>query len=150
MLIWILCIRYSVKCIVWGINISVLPDIFPSPFRVIVSKSVIDIVWPMEARLVLAHASIKDDVGRAAVERGPLVYCAEAIDNGGSALALAIPQGADFRSEWRADLLNGVVVLKSDPPANGRPIVLIPYYAWAHRGPGGMAVWLVRPSPSPS
>jgi hypothetical protein len=103
----------------------------------------IDVVWPMEARLVLAHASAKDDIGRVAVERGPLVYCAEGVDNGGVALALTIPSGAGFHEEWRPDLLNGVMVLKSTvSPVGGRPLVLVPYYVWAHRGPGEMAVWL--------
>jgi DUF1680 family protein len=98
----------------------------------------------MEARLVLADPSVKDDVGRAAVERGPLVYCAEGVDNGGSALALAIPTAADFRAEWRPDLLNGIVVLESGAPAQGRPLLLVPYYAWAHRGPGEMVVWMIK------
>ncbi len=105
----------------------------------------IDVVWPMDVRLVLAHASVKDDAGRAAVERGPLVYCAEGVDNGGSALALAVPAGGEFHAEWRPDLLHGIMVLRSAALGDGgRPLVLVPYYAWAHRGPGEMAVWLVR------
>jgi DUF1680 family protein len=108
----------------------------------------IDVVWPMEAKLVLAHDSVKDDVGRVAVERGPLVYCAEGVDNGGSALTLSIPSGPGFRAEWRPDLLNGVVVLKSAAsPAGGHPLVLVPYHVWAHRGPGEMSVWLGRTLP---
>ncbi len=94
-------------------------------------------------------ASVKDDAGRAAVERGPLVYCAEGVDNRGS--ALAIPEGAEFRAEWRLDLLNGIVVLKSAASgAGGNPLILVPYYAWAPRGAGEMAVWLVRSLPPPS
>jgi DUF1680 family protein len=107
----------------------------------------VDVVWPMEARLVLAGDAVKDDAGRAAVERGPLVYCAEGVDNGGSALNAVLPLGADFRTAWRPDLLGGVVVLNSTPREKGRPLILVPYYAWAHRGPGEMAVWLGRPQP---
>jgi uncharacterized protein len=107
----------------------------------------VDVVWPMEARLVRAGDAVKDDAGRAAVERGPLVYCAEGIDNGGAALDAVLPPGADFRTTWRPDLLGGVVVLNTTPRETGRPLALVPYYAWAHRGPGEMAVWLGRPRP---
>ncbi|MGD0782189.1 MAG: hypothetical protein ABSA30_04925 [Candidatus Aminicenantales bacterium] len=84
------------------------------------------------------HA-VQADAGRVAIQRGPLVYCAEGIDNGGQALALVIPDNTAFRAEYRPDFLKGVVVLKG--LASGREITLIPYYAWANRGPGEMEVW---------
>jgi DUF1680 family protein len=137
----------------------------------------------MESRRVAAHCAVKDDAGFVAVERGPLVYCAEAPDNGGRALNIVLPEGAALRPETRSDLLSGIVVLKGEalaadpsavtrvreaegkdaaaddeedaPPASRRrlapgaglkphPLVLIPYYGWAHRGPGEMSVWLFR------
>jgi len=143
----------------------------------------IDIVLPMEARRVAAHPSVKDDEGFVAVERGPLVYCAEWPDNGGRALNIVLPAGTVFRAEDRPDLLGGVTILKGEalaadatavtrfgeagakdaaaddedeaPPAARRrlapgaalrphPLVLIPYYAWAHRGDGEMSVWLFK------
>jgi len=141
----------------------------------------VEIVLPMEARRVAAHPSVKDDEGFVAVERGPLVYCAEWPDNGGRALNIVLPDTTRFKAETRPDLLGGVVVLTGDalaagpaavtrvgegaakdaaaddeenaPPAScrrlapGAPLrphrlVLIPYYAWAHRGDGEMSVWL--------
>jgi DUF1680 family protein len=102
----------------------------------------------MPVRRVVAHPAVKADRDRFALERGPLVYCAEGVDNGGSALTLAIPAGADFRAEWRPDLLNGIMLLKTAASrAGGHPLVLVPYHVWAHRGPGEMSVWLGRTLP---
>jgi hypothetical protein len=100
----------------------------------------------MPVRRVVAHASVSADVGRVAFQRGPLVFCAEGVDNAGRVLDLAIPDAARLTSEFRPDLLNGVVVLKGPAAAgtNGRDVVLIPYYAWANRGSGEMRVWFPR------
>jgi uncharacterized protein len=99
----------------------------------------VELDLPMPVRRIAAHASVRDDAGRAAFQRGPLVYCAEGIDNGGKAIALAIPEGTRFEPEFRADLLKGVVVLKARTPAGS--VTLVPYYSWANRGPGEMQVW---------
>lgn len=110
----------------------------------------VDIDLPMPVRRVLAHDAVEADRGRVAVERGPLVYTAEWADNGGRAHNLILPDTAELRTEVRADLLNGVTVI------TGQDLILIPYYAWAHRGQGEMAVWLARipdkalPAPEPS
>ena len=99
---------------------------------------------PMPVRRVVAHPAVAADTGRVAFQRGPLVYCAEAVDNGGRALDLRIADAAVFAAEFRPDLLNGVVVLRG--VSGGRNITLIPYYAWANRGPGEMRVWFPRPA----
>jgi hypothetical protein len=117
---------------------------------------VVEFVLPLDVRRVVAAEAVKDDAGKVAFERGPLVYCAEGPDNSGRVLDLNVADGANFAAEWRPDLLRGVVVLKGKassqakaadgsaaPPAE-RDVLLIPYYAWAHRGPGEMAVWLKR------
>jgi uncharacterized protein len=98
----------------------------------------VELSMPMPVRRVLADARVKDDVGLVALERGPLVYCAEWPDNGGHALDRVVPDDAPLKSEFRADLLNGIQVI------TGRNLVAIPYYAWANRGMGEMAVWLPR------
>jgi len=126
----------------------------------------IEIQLPLEPRLVLAQEKVKEDAGLVAVERGPLVYCAEWPDNYGRVSNLLLPEGVSFSSEYRADLLGGLVVIKSKGKAyriekgkvvaKDQEITLIPYYAWAHRGRGEMAVWLareearVRPTPEPA
>jgi DUF1680 family protein len=118
---------------------------------------VIELNLPMPVRRVVAHEAVKDDAGKVALTRGPLVYCAEWPDNGGRVLDIGLYDGDVLQPEFRPNLLSGVVVItgraKIKPEAAGgspasqavegtRNVVLIPYYAWAHRGPGEMAVWL--------
>jgi len=99
---------------------------------------------PMPVRRVLANEGIADDVGRSAIERGPLVYAAEGVDNGGAVEGLVLPLDAPLDHEWRSDLVGGVEVVTGTAVENGtpRPFTAVPYYAWANRGPGEMAVWL--------
>ncbi len=103
------------------------------------SGDTIHLTLPMPARRIVAHAAVKEDEGRMAIQRGPLVYAVEAIDNGGHALDLVIPRDAALRSRFRADLLNGVEVISGE---GSRPFVAIPYYAWNNRGQGEMTVWI--------
>ena len=93
-------------------------------------------------------------MARSRWKRGPLVYCVEGIDNGGSVFDLAVPDGASFRVEDRPRLLHGVTVLRasvSDGQGRPRSLVAVPCYAWSNRGAGEMAVWLTRgPATAPS
>jgi hypothetical protein len=110
----------------------------------------------MDPRRIAANEVLKDAAGKIAVERGPLVYCAEGLDNGGNALNLALPDGTVLIPEWRPDLLKGVVIIKGKALAvtknvdgsAGAPkeqdFLVVPYYTWAHRGTGEMAVWIPR------
>lgn len=107
----------------------------------------------MPVRRIQANPAVKDDIGRLAVERGPLVFCAEAIDNTGHALNLAVPTDATFTESTVSFLGHTFVALKA--PAQSvtadllgkrttQPVTatLIPYFAWCHRGAGEMQVWL--------
>jgi DUF1680 family protein len=115
---------------------------------------VVELSLPMPVRRVAANEAVEDDRGRVAVERGPLVYCAEGPDNDGRVSNLVLPDGAPLTAEARPDLLNGVVVIKGEAEAlsekggkvviEKKPLTLIPYYAWANRGKGEMTVWLAR------
>jgi len=117
---------------------------------------VIELDMPMPVRRVLAHEQIKDDAGKVALQRGPIVYCAEWADNNGHVLNLVLPDSARLTTEYRKDMLNGVTVIRGKALAlsydkDGKSVLkkpqdflAIPYYAWAHRGPGEMAVWLAR------
>jgi len=102
---------------------------------------IIELDLPMPVRRVVAAAAIKEDRGRVAFERGPLVYCAEGVDNGGHALDLEVAGDSNFAAQFEPGLLNGVVVLKGKA-ADGRKITLVPYYAWSNRGVGEMIVWI--------
>ena len=117
---------------------------------------VIELDLPMPVRKVMPNWQIRDDEGRVALERGPLVYCAEWPDNGGHALNLFVPDDSAFKSEFRSDLLGGVSVITGNVMALERgkdrvsigtkrhELAAIPYFAWANRGLGEMEVWLAR------
>jgi DUF1680 family protein len=77
------------------------------------------------------------------MERGPIVYCFEAIDNGGQVLGRTISDDMIFQPVYKPNLLGGVVILQGENK-KGEKLVAIPYSVWNHRGPGEMAVWLKR------
>ena len=107
---------------------------------------VVELNLPMPVQRVYAHENIKENQGKVALMRGPLVYCVEAVDHPGVNLAgLALPKDSDPPAEHRAGLLGGVTVITGKALADdGKqvPFTAIPYYAWANRGKGGMAVWI--------
>jgi uncharacterized protein len=92
---------------------------------------------------------VKDNRGRMAIERGPIVYCAEwpEVDDG-KALDLHVEAKSTLTPAVDKNLFGGVTVIQADarrltrPSLPAKPVKLIPYYLWANRGPGEMAVWL--------
>ena len=106
---------------------------------------------PMEVRRVVANKNVKDDIGKVSLQRGPLMYCAEWPDNNGKTSNIILPKDAQFSTEFRSDLLQGVTVIKSETPVViifgntvstvKQKFTAIPYYAWAHRGKGEMGLW---------
>lgn len=113
----------------------------------------VEIHFDMEPRTVKANPQVEADRGRVAVERGPIVYCAEWPDNEFDVLSVFMNREPKFEVVSQPKLLCGVNQLKTDAQIlgyddNGRltaadvKLTLIPYYAWAHRGSGAMAVWL--------
>jgi len=110
----------------------------------------VELTLPMPAHRVKAHPAVKADVGRVALMRGPIVYCAESIDNRGGIRNTFLPADAPLSSDYRADLLGGVTVIEADakslyadaPQVRPARLVAVPYYAYANRGPVEMAVWL--------
>ncbi len=112
----------------------------------------IEVNLPMEVRRVTANENLKEDMGKIALQRGPLMYCAEWPDNNGKTSNIIIPANATFTTEFKPNLLNGVTILKTEVPAviiNGsenistvkQSFTAIPYYSWANRGKGEMMVW---------
>jgi hypothetical protein len=100
----------------------------------------------MPVRRVVANLLVKADRGRFAVERGPLVYCAEGVDNAGHVLEKVPGPQVRFEMRERPDLLGGVVTVQVVPEGSGDTLTCIPYYAWCHRGKNEMSVWfLTRP-----
>lgn len=113
----------------------------------------VELQLDMEVRTVKANGKVEADRGRVAVERGPIVYCAEWPDNDFNVLSLLMNQHPQFKVVEKPDLLYGLNQIKTSVQtleydeqgrllAKDRQLTLIPYYAWAHRGPGNMAVWL--------
>jgi DUF1680 family protein len=94
----------------------------------------------MPIRRVLANDQVAEDRGRAAIQRGPLVYCLEAADYGGTVSDLRLPLDTSLTHAFRSDLLNGVEVIKGK--VGDRSITAVPYYAWNNRGRGEMVVWV--------
>jgi uncharacterized protein len=93
---------------------------------------------PMPVRYVLAHEKVMADQGRVAIQRGPLVYCAEWPDfPDGKVLAQGLDVKEVLQAEFNPDLLSGITVI-----SNQKDFTAIPYFAWANRGKGEMAVWL--------
>lgn len=98
----------------------------------------------MPVRTVSAHPEVKVDYQRFALERGPLVYCAEGADNQGQVLEKFFPGKIRFSLiAPGADSLPAVTkIAMQDRDAGG--FVCLPYYAWCHRGPNEMRVWFPR------
>jgi len=118
-------------------------------------------------QVIEANPRVADDTGRVAIQRGPLIYCLEEIDqpNGTVLSGVAVNPGrhptAAFQAEFRNDLLGGMVVLhhtgasfergpadkmlyspySSDTKMRKVPLTFIPYYAWANRQASSMQVW---------
>lgn len=138
----------------------------PENYKLVNGYAVIERNWkkgdklnlslPMPVRRVKAIDKVKENLNSVALQRGPLVYCFEHPDNGPNTLNIIVPDNIKFKAEYKPELLNGVVVLSSNAPvaeisADGmairteiRPVLAIPYYSWANRGPGPMQVWMPR------
>jgi DUF1680 family protein len=124
--------------------------------------------FPMTTEVLASNPRVSENRGRVAVQRGPIVYCMEQIDqpNMPAMADVAIvgnpPTGKAFQAEYKADLLDGATVLyhngavsevssskealylsASAETTKTKPqrLTLIPYYAWANREPTGMQVW---------
>ena len=121
------------------------------------ADDVLRLEMPFAARLIEANPAVHEDCGRVAVMRGPIVYCAEEVDNGRYIKDIALDRGAAFTPEWSAEL--GAPVLRTvgtrrlwpegNPLYSARrsprahaAITLIPYACFANRGPSEMSVWL--------
>lgn len=117
--------------------------------------------FPMPVERMLSHPKVAADEGRVALQRGPIVYCVEAADNGKAAIdGVFLSWNAAVKAEPRPDLLGGVVVLSVEanrlaampdwpgtlyqpaPAVENAALVAIPYAVWDNREPGPMAVWL--------
>jgi DUF1680 family protein len=120
------------------------------------SGDMVQLNIPMPVRRVLAADQVADDRGMVALERGPLVFCAEQADNPGGVFNLMLPDAADLMFANKPDFLGGIGEIDGKAVAVSRgpdrmsvaqrtvDFKAIPYYAFGNRGPGEMSVWLAR------
>jgi DUF1680 family protein len=122
----------------------------------------VELNLPMPIERVQADPRVQADLGRVALQRGPIVYCLERVDNEGNVLNYALSRDAELTAKYRPALLNGVMTIRGkaltavaaasegweqdlyQPAPEARPVefTAIPYYAWDNREPGEMVVWL--------
>lgn len=115
---------------------------------------VVNFAFDLTAQLVKARPEIKQDEGRVAIQRGPMVYCVEGADNNGKAWNIILPEKTSFTASPEKVLDEPIVSLKASVPvvtvnADGtalatemKTITAIPYYTWANRGKNEMQIWL--------
>lgn len=113
----------------------------------------------MPAEVVYAKPSVRENAWKAALQRGPLVYCLEEADNGSNLPAIALCSDAPLHTHFRSDLLGGIVVIEGTarrltdteeadlyrflpPDTEDIHFTAIPYYLWGNRKPGEMTVWM--------
>ncbi|MCX8156022.1 MAG: glycoside hydrolase family 127 protein [Verrucomicrobiae bacterium] len=125
---------------------------------------VVELSLPLPVRRVQAHPKVEANRGRVALQRGPLFYCLEGVDHGGSVRHLVIPPEAPLRAEHQPGLLGGVTVLRGPavavhraewpdtlylpqnrvPGMSNATFMAIPYFAHANRQAGEMRVWMAE------
>ena len=134
-----------------GQRIAVVPDAkgYVTIDRAWKNGDVIDVDFPIETRWVKADDRVKEDRGRMAVERGPVVYCVESHDvESGQALTLLFDPAREMTPETDAAFVGGATVLRTEarslttPASPPRMVTLVPYHLWANRAPTAMTVWL--------
>lgn len=126
------------------------------------AQTVIEVVLDMKPNLVRTNPNVRADADQVAVQRGPVVYCAEEVDNQAGLWNYQLSKTPQFDYDYKDQLLNGVGVLTTSdvtkldaeasdtnlyvfnqlPKRKAAKLTLIPYYAWANRDEGEMRVWL--------
>lgn len=121
----------------------------------------IELTMEMPVELVRSNPSVRENAGKAALQRGPVVFCLEEVDNGANLQDIVLPHGAQFDVQYDQELLGGVSVItgagtRTEDIAAGEhalystqtfarvpaSIKAIPYFAWSNRTSGEMTVWI--------
>ncbi|NLY90479.1 MAG: glycoside hydrolase family 127 protein [Firmicutes bacterium] len=120
----------------------------------------VELSMAMPVERIYSHPLVAANLGRVALQRGPIIYCLEEIDNGPNLAAISLPSGSKLTTQYRPDLLGGVTVITGEamrvsadnwgnslyapqPPMKVKTgFTAVPYYAWNNRGRGEMLVWI--------
>jgi DUF1680 family protein len=103
---------------------------------------VVELDLPMPVRRVVANEQVAADRDLVALERGPVVYCVEGVDHGGTVSQLSVSEKTTFQPVAAPDFVATAMLIKARD--GERTFTAIPYHLWSHRGPGEMAVWLPK------
>lgn len=125
---------------------------------------IIEVHDPMEAHRIYAHPNLRADAQKVSIQRGPLVYCLESIDNWEPLSSISLKEDGKFTAAFDETLLGGAVVIEADglrvdqeswngglysrEKASLQPVKVraVPYYLWGNRGSGEMKVWISETS----
>jgi len=147
-----------------GSAVEVAPNVSRGYLRISrkwTAGDVVELHLPMPVARIYAHPKVGSDVGRVALQRGPIVYCVEHVDNPTTSVdLLGLPRDAALEANRRSDLFDGVTAIEAEgtmatlddwsgrlyqeAPAFRTPhrFTAVPYYLWNNREPGEMSVWL--------
>lgn len=115
---------------------------------------VVEVTFAMPVNEIGAHPQVLQNSDRIALQRGPLVYCVEGVDNNGRAWDFILNPDTEYQAIFKHDLLGGVMIVQfnatgltgagegAEVKKINRQIIAIPYYAWNNRGPTEMLVWM--------
>lgn len=104
------------------------------------SQDVIALDMDMPVEIVAADPHVKENFGKRAIQRGPLVYCMEEIDNPVYFDQIQLSPSTTFQTAFASNILNGIKTIKTNGRAQSA--TFIPYYAWDNRKAGKMRVWI--------
>lgn len=104
------------------------------------SQDVIALDMDMPVEIVAADPYVKENFGKRVIQRGPLVYCMEEIDNPEYFDQIQLSPSTTFQTAFVSDILNGIKTIKTNGRAQSA--TFIPYYAWDNRKAGKMRVWI--------
>jgi len=115
---------------------------------------VVELSLPMPILRITSHPQVAADCDRVALERGPVLYCIEAVDHGGRTRDVVLPRAARLHAEHRPDFLAGVTVLAGEARRQRHAgageehvsLLAVPYAVWGNREVGEMDVWLPEDS----
>lgn len=120
----------------------------------------IELHMPMPVQRIRAHPAVRHDAGKVALQRGPVVYCLEGVDNPTPLHGIVLPREAELAAHHEPNLLGGVTVITGEGliaddadwegalyrarPTQYRPCTIraVPYCVWDNREPGPMLVWM--------
>lgn len=125
------------------------------------TNTVITLSFGLEARIVRANPLVKEDIGKVAVMKGPLVYCMEEVDNEPNLPAYFLDTSAALKEYYDESLLGGSSVIRckgkkirsegweeeelyteKKPEYEDKEITFVPYPYWGNRKTGEMLVWI--------